>query len=75
MGQELSTGRTVTNTSTGQSRRASGTLQNSSSDIDLTQQIAEYFVGMMRLQMMSRVSTLGLGSSLGSTDLDGSSLW
>ncbi|EOS34435.1 hypothetical protein C808_05082 [Lachnospiraceae bacterium M18-1] len=75
MGQELSTGRTVTGTSAGQSRKASGTLQNTASDIDLTQQIAEYFVGMMRLQMMSRVSTLGLGSSLGSTDSDGTSLW
>ena len=75
MGQELSTGRTVTGTSAGQSRKASGTMQNTASDIDLTQQIAEYFVGMMRLQMMNRVSTLGLGSSLGSTDSDGASLW
>lgn len=79
MGQELSTGKTVTNTTSGttagQSRKAAGTSQNTVSSTDLTQQLAEYFVGMMRLQMMSRVSSLGLGSSLGSTDSDSESLW
>lgn len=79
MGQELSTGKTVTNTTSGttasQSRKAAGTSQNTASGTGLTQQLAEYFVGMMRLQMMSRVSSLGLGSSLGSTDSDSESLW
>lgn len=79
MGQELSTGKTVTaassaNTSAGQSRKSAGTQQTTAAS-DLTQQLAEYFVGMMRLQMMNRVSSLGKGSSLGSTDSDYTSLW
>lgn len=79
MGQELTTGKTVNSSASGisvsQNKLASGSLQNTVSANDLTQQIAEYFVGMMRLQMMSRVSSLGLGSSLGSTDSDNTSLW
>lgn len=79
MGQELSTGKTVTaassaNPSAGQSRKSAGTQQTAAAS-DLTQQLAEYFVGMMRLQMMNRVSSLGKGSSLGSTDSDYTSLW
>lgn len=70
MGQELTTGQTVTGTSgaVSQSKKAAETLQNTASSTNLTQQLAEYFVGMMRLQMMSRMSSLGRGSTLGSTD-------
>lgn len=79
MGQELSTGKTVTGTSAsgtsaGQSRQSAGAKSTASAS-DLTQQLAEYFVGMMRLQMMNRVSSLGKASSLGSTDSDDTSLW
>lgn len=81
MGEEISTGKTVTTgttgmtgTAAGQSRSSYGT-SSAASGTDLTQQLAEYFVGMMRLQMMSRVSSLGKGSSLGSTDSDDTSLW
>lgn len=81
MGQDLSTGKTVTTgagttaagVSSSQNRKASGTGQTTATD--LTQQLAEYFVGMMRLQMMSRVSSLGKGSSLGSIDSEDTSLW
>ena len=80
MGQELSTGKTVTTasgTSASQTRKNAGTAKNSLDATDLTQQLAEYFVGMMRLQMMSRVSSLGKGSSIGSLDSDSdyTSLW
>lgn len=81
MGQELTTGKTVSS-STGTSgmfgingsgtsvtRKNSGTADGLSAT-DLTQQLAEYFVGMMRLQMMSRVSSLGKGTSIGSLDSD-----
>lgn len=78
MGQELTTGKTVTTGTSGtsgisasQSKKASA----AASGTDLTQQLAEYFVGMMRLQMMSKVSSLGKGSSLGSLDSDDTSLW
>lgn len=78
MGQELSTGKTVTgaasDNTTGQSKKAAAA--GTASGTDLTQLLAEYFVGMMRLQMMNKVSSLGMGSSLGSTDMDDStSLW
>lgn len=80
MGQELSTGKTVTTasgTSSSQTRKNAGTAKNSLDATDLTQQLAEYFVGMMRLQMMSRVSSLGKDSSIGSLDSDSNytSLW
>ncbi len=78
MGEELTTGKTVavgtSDISASQSRKASGT-SGTTSGMDLTQQFAEYFVGMMRLQMMSRVSSLGKGASLGSMDSDTDSLW
>lgn len=81
MGQELTTGRTVssgTGTSgtfeiNGNGMVASRTRKGtgaSSSASDLTQQLAEYFVGMMRLKMMNRVSSLGKGASIGSLDSD-----
>lgn len=80
MGQDLTTGKTVTSasgTSASQTRKNTGTAQSGSTATDLTQQLAEYFVGMMRLQMMSRVSSLGKGSSIGSldSDSDDTSLW
>ncbi len=80
MGEDLTTGKTVTagasGTSASQSKKASGTT-GTTSGTDLTRQLAEYLVGMMRLQMMSRVSSLGKGASLGSTDSDSDtdSLW
>ena len=81
MGQELTTGQTVssrtgTSGTFGASGNASGrtgtstSAANSSTATDLTQQLAEYFVGMMRLQMMSRVSSLGKGTSIGSLEPD-----
>lgn len=78
MGQELSTGKTVTgaasDNTTGQSKNAAAA--GTASGTDLTQLLAEYFVGMMRLQMMNKVSSLGMGSTLGSTDMnDSTSLW
>ena len=77
MGQELTTGQTVssrtgtsgvfgdngTGISAGRTGTSTGAL-NGSTATDLTQQLAEYFVGMMRLQMMSRVSSLGSSSFL-----------
>lgn len=80
MGQDLTTGKTVTSasgTSASQTRKNTGTAQSGSTATDLTQQLAEYFVGMMRLQMMSRVSSLGKGSSIGSldSDSDDTGLW
>ena len=83
MGQELTTGQTVssrtgtsgvfgdngTGISAGRTGTSTGAL-NGSTATDLTQQLAEYFVGMMRLQMMSRVSSLGKGTSIGSLEPD-----
>lgn len=83
MGQELTTGQTVssrtgtsgvfgdnrTGISSGRTGTSTGTAKGSTAT-DLPQQLAEYFVGMMQLQMMSRVSSLGKGTSIGSLDSD-----
>lgn len=70
------TGRTVQRTAAGRTtgstqgtttyNRVTGTLGNTASDTaaDLTQGLAEYFVSIMRLQMMSSITSLGRSSSL-----------
>lgn len=76
MGEELATGKTVEGTASGKTAGSAGTLKNTTVDTsaDFTQELAEYFVSMMRLQMMSRVSSLGRSSFLDiGTDTD--SLW
>ncbi len=82
MGENLTTGKTVTSsvsdkTASGLGRTASTTNSAGSTGTDITQELAEYFVNMMKLQMMSRVSSLGRSSSLLGSDLDSDtySLW
>lgn len=66
------TGRSVSGLDTA---RASGTKGTSSgTGTDFTQEVAEYFVSMMRLQMMSRVGSLGRSSFM-DTDSDTYSYW
>ncbi len=52
------------------SNRVTGALRNTASDTaaDLTQGLAEYFVSIMRLQMMSSITSLGRSSSLSGMD-------
>lgn len=80
------TGRTTKRTTAGRttdgtmgtltSNRVTGTSRNTVSDVgaDLTQGLAEYFVSIMRLQMMSSITSLGRSSSLLGMDSDTDSL-
>lgn len=79
MGEELTTGKTVTSSASGSSvlgGTTTGTSKSTKVDTDtsFTQELAEYFVNMMKLQMMSRVSSLGKSSFL-DIGSDTDSLW
>lgn len=79
MGEDLTTGKTVQSASSGSSvlgGTAAGTSKSTAADTDtdFTWELAEYFVSMMKLQMMSRVSSLGRSSFL-DIGSDTDSLW
>lgn len=76
MGEDLTTGKTVESATSGKTAGRAGTLKNTAVDsgTEFTQELAEYFVNMMKLQMMSRVSSLGRSSFL-DIGSDTDSLW
>lgn len=75
MGEDLTTGKTV-ESNVSSKTTGTGTLKNTAVDTstEFTQELAEYFVNMMKLQMMSRVSSLGRSSFL-DIGSDTDSLW
>lgn len=76
MGEDLSTGKTVESAASGKNTGRAGMLKNTTVDTstEFTQELAEYFVNMMKLQMMSRVSSLGRSSFL-DIGSDTDSIW
>ncbi|MCI9441552.1 MAG: lytic transglycosylase domain-containing protein [Ruminococcus sp.] len=66
MGEDLTTGKTVESAASSKTTGRTSALKNTTVDTsaEFTQELAEYFVNMMRLQMMSRVSSLGSSSFL-----------
>lgn len=76
MGEDLTTGKTVESSASSKVTGRTGTSKSTSAvtDTGFTQELAEYFVSMMRLQMMSRVSSLGRSSFL-DIGSDTDSLW
>ena len=78
MNSDLTTGKTVEGKTAsvdletytvGQERQTSKNASQNST-YNLSQENAQYLVEMMRLQMMSRVSSLGKGTSIGSVEPD-----
>lgn len=76
MGEDLATGKTVESTESGRTAGRSGASKSTAADTstEFTQELAEYFVNMMKLQMLTRVSSLGRTSFL-DIGSDTDSLW